>query len=216
MNVQYFCHPSCFHIKPYWAPSMSQLFPLQKSERWSNAVPQYHCHLSSFRIKWTVLFLKAKIENHRLCYPYFDFFLFINSFCYVLSLWLCLSSSLMFLEPFPTTILLSLYHILKYFEISISVIQRFTKDSCHCILFSCELSTVSCSMILWRGTNSLVFFLFQVVLTQVNGVNNPSESIHSLHVGKMRIKLCKGKNTIAKEYYSSSMQVIRLLFKIWN
>uniref|UniRef100_A0A0A0LWY7 Stomatal closure-related actin-binding protein PH domain-containing protein n=1 Tax=Cucumis sativus TaxID=3659 RepID=A0A0A0LWY7_CUCSA len=48
---------------------------------------------------------------------------------------------------------------------------------------------------------------FNVVLTQVNGVNNPSESIHSLHVGKMRIKLCKGKNTIAKEYYSSSMQL---------
>ncbi|XP_038879450.1 stomatal closure-related actin-binding protein 1 [Benincasa hispida] len=48
---------------------------------------------------------------------------------------------------------------------------------------------------------------FNVVLTQVNGVNNPSESIHSLHVGKMRMKLCKGKNTIAKEYYSSSMQL---------
>jgi len=33
----------------------------------------------------------------------------------------------------------------------------------------------------------------------------PTESIHVLHVGKMRTKLCKGKTTIAKEYYSSSM-----------
>ncbi|XP_022988085.1 stomatal closure-related actin-binding protein 1-like [Cucurbita maxima] len=48
---------------------------------------------------------------------------------------------------------------------------------------------------------------FNVVLTQLNGVNHPSESIHALHVGKMRIKLCKGKNTIAKEFYSSSMQL---------
>ncbi|XP_022933875.1 stomatal closure-related actin-binding protein 1-like [Cucurbita moschata] len=48
---------------------------------------------------------------------------------------------------------------------------------------------------------------FNVVLTQVNGINHSSESIHALHVGKMRIKLCKGKNTIAKEYYSSSMQL---------
>ncbi|KAG2391002.1 hypothetical protein LR48_Vigan07g037300 [Vigna angularis] len=47
---------------------------------------------------------------------------------------------------------------------------------------------------------------FNVVVTQMNG--SPSaESIHVLHVGKMRIKLCKGKTTIAKEYYSSSMQL---------
>ncbi|GMI92327.1 stomatal closure-related actin binding protein 1 [Hibiscus trionum] len=48
---------------------------------------------------------------------------------------------------------------------------------------------------------------FNVVVTQMNGVDHPSESIHVLHVGKMRMKLCKGKTTIAKEYYSSSMQL---------
>jgi hypothetical protein len=42
----------------------------------------------------------------------------------------------------------------------------------------------------------------------MNGVNYASESIHVLHVGKMRIKLCKGKTTLAKEYYSTLMQVI--------
>eukprot|EP00256_Glycine_max_P044260 XP_006595782.1 stomatal closure-related actin-binding protein 1 isoform X2 [Glycine max] len=48
---------------------------------------------------------------------------------------------------------------------------------------------------------------FNVVVTQMNGSHHPTESIHVLHVGKMRIKLCKGKTTIAKEYYSSSMQL---------
>ncbi|GLT41807.1 hypothetical protein SLA2020_158470 [Shorea laevis] len=48
---------------------------------------------------------------------------------------------------------------------------------------------------------------FNVVVTQMNGTNHPSESIHVLHVGKMRMKLSKGKTTITKEYYSSSMQL---------
>ncbi|KAJ1432092.1 Stomatal closure-related actin-binding protein, coiled-coil domain [Sesbania bispinosa] len=48
---------------------------------------------------------------------------------------------------------------------------------------------------------------FNVVVTQMNGSHHPTESIHVLHVGKMRMKLCKGKTTIAKEYYSSSMQL---------
>ncbi|MED6192754.1 Stomatal closure- actin-binding protein 1, variant 2 [Stylosanthes scabra] len=48
---------------------------------------------------------------------------------------------------------------------------------------------------------------FNVVVTQMNGSLQPTESIHALHVGKMRMKLCKGKTTIAKEYYSSSMQL---------
>nr|XP_025608834.1 stomatal closure-related actin-binding protein 1 isoform X2 [Arachis hypogaea] len=48
---------------------------------------------------------------------------------------------------------------------------------------------------------------FNVVVTQINGSHHPTESIHVLHVGKMRIKLCKGKTTIAKEYYSSSTQL---------
>ncbi|MBA0658142.1 hypothetical protein Goklo_010375 [Gossypium klotzschianum] len=48
---------------------------------------------------------------------------------------------------------------------------------------------------------------FNVVVSQMNGADHPSESIHILHVGKMRMKLCKGKKTIVKEYYSSSMQL---------
>lgn len=48
---------------------------------------------------------------------------------------------------------------------------------------------------------------FNVVVTQVNGTDEPSQSIHVLHVGKMRMKLCKGKTTVAKEYYSSAMQL---------
>lgn len=41
----------------------------------------------------------------------------------------------------------------------------------------------------------------------MSGEDHTSESIHLFHVGKMRIKLCKGKTVIAKEYYSSAMQV---------
>ncbi|KAJ6315415.1 hypothetical protein OIU78_018829 [Salix suchowensis] len=48
---------------------------------------------------------------------------------------------------------------------------------------------------------------FNVVVTQMNGLDHTSESIHVLHVGKMRMKLRKGKLTIAKEYYSTSMQL---------
>ncbi|OIW02798.1 hypothetical protein TanjilG_29574 [Lupinus angustifolius] len=48
---------------------------------------------------------------------------------------------------------------------------------------------------------------FNVVVTQTNGSHHPTESIHVLHVGKMRMKLCKGRATIAKAYYSNSMQL---------
>lgn len=48
---------------------------------------------------------------------------------------------------------------------------------------------------------------FNVVITQINGVDQQSQSIHALHIGKMRMKLCKGKTTVAKEYYSSAMQL---------
>ncbi|KAA3489776.1 stomatal closure-related actin-binding protein 1-like [Gossypium australe] len=48
---------------------------------------------------------------------------------------------------------------------------------------------------------------FNVVVSQMNGADHQSESLHVLHVGKMRMKLCKGKTTIVKEYYSSSMQL---------
>lgn len=47
----------------------------------------------------------------------------------------------------------------------------------------------------------------QVVVAQTNGVEHPLESIHVLHIGRMRMKLSKEKTTVAKEYYSSSMQV---------
>ncbi|XP_071704110.1 stomatal closure-related actin-binding protein 1-like [Rutidosis leptorrhynchoides] len=48
---------------------------------------------------------------------------------------------------------------------------------------------------------------FNVVIVQMNGEDHPSESIHVLHVGKMRMKLCKEKTTVAKEYYSSFMKL---------
>ncbi|PIN09430.1 hypothetical protein CDL12_17991 [Handroanthus impetiginosus] len=48
---------------------------------------------------------------------------------------------------------------------------------------------------------------FTVVVIQMNGVDQPSQSIHVLHIGKMRIKLRKGKTTMAKEYYSNTMQL---------
>jgi len=60
----------------------------------------------------------------------------------------------------------------------------------------------------------VAFNTFQVVVTQMNG-SPATESIHVLHVGKMRIKLCKGKTTIAKEYYSSSMQVFKTVDTIY-
>lgn len=54
---------------------------------------------------------------------------------------------------------------------------------------------------------NIMLLTSQVVITQINGADQPSQSIHALHVGKMRMKLCKGKTTVAKEYYSSAMQV---------
>ncbi|CAL0317547.1 unnamed protein product [Lupinus luteus] len=48
---------------------------------------------------------------------------------------------------------------------------------------------------------------FNVVVTQRNGSHLPTESIHVLHVGRMRMKLCKGRATSAKAYYSTSMQL---------
>ncbi|XP_047325729.1 stomatal closure-related actin-binding protein 1 [Impatiens glandulifera] len=49
---------------------------------------------------------------------------------------------------------------------------------------------------------------FNVVVIQMNGTDHSSQSIHTLHVGKMRLKLCRGgKTTVAKEFYSTSMQL---------
>lgn len=45
-------------------------------------------------------------------------------------------------------------------------------------------------------------------MTQVNGIERMPESLNNLHVGKKRMKLSKGGMTIAKEFYSNSMQVL--------
>ncbi|XP_041024638.1 stomatal closure-related actin-binding protein 3-like [Juglans microcarpa x Juglans regia] len=48
---------------------------------------------------------------------------------------------------------------------------------------------------------------FNVVISQMNGQDHASHSVHVFHVGKMRIKLCRGWITKARENYSSSMQL---------
>lgn len=48
---------------------------------------------------------------------------------------------------------------------------------------------------------------FNVVISQMNGQDHPSHSVHVFHVGKMRIKLSRGWITKAREIYSSSMQL---------
>lgn len=63
-----------------------------------------------------------------------------------------------------------------------------------------------------QSLSSHLFLTLQVVITQMNGVNHLSESIHVFHVGRMRIKLCKGKTTVAKENFSASMQVFYMFF----
>uniref|UniRef100_A0A2P2QN00 Stomatal closure-related actin-binding protein PH domain-containing protein n=1 Tax=Rhizophora mucronata TaxID=61149 RepID=A0A2P2QN00_RHIMU len=41
----------------------------------------------------------------------------------------------------------------------------------------------------------------------MNGQDHPSHSVHLLNVGKVRIKLCRGWITKAREIYSTSMQL---------
>ncbi|XP_050233804.1 stomatal closure-related actin-binding protein 2 [Mercurialis annua] len=48
---------------------------------------------------------------------------------------------------------------------------------------------------------------FSVVISQVNGQNHPSNSVHVFNVGKMRVKLCRGWITKAREIYSTLMQL---------
>ncbi|KAJ9185028.1 hypothetical protein P3X46_004706 [Hevea brasiliensis] len=48
---------------------------------------------------------------------------------------------------------------------------------------------------------------FNVVISQMNGQDHPSHSVHAFNVGKMRIKLCRGWITKAREIYSASMQL---------
>ncbi|GAV86767.1 hypothetical protein CFOL_v3_30193 [Cephalotus follicularis] len=48
---------------------------------------------------------------------------------------------------------------------------------------------------------------FRVIIAQINGQDHPSHSVHVFNVGKMRIKLCRGWITKAREIYSSSVQL---------
>ncbi|KAJ6870329.1 stomatal closure-related actin-binding protein 2-like [Populus alba x Populus x berolinensis] len=48
---------------------------------------------------------------------------------------------------------------------------------------------------------------FSVVISQMNGQDHPSHSVHVFNVGKMRLKLCRGWITKAREIYSASMQL---------
>jgi hypothetical protein len=48
---------------------------------------------------------------------------------------------------------------------------------------------------------------FNVVVLQLNGIDQPKESVHVLNIGKLRMRLSKGKTVVAKEFYSSSMQL---------
>ncbi|RVW15876.1 Stomatal closure-related actin-binding protein 1 [Vitis vinifera] len=53
--------------------------------------------------------------------------------------------------------------------------------------------------------NKMIWAL--VVISQTNGQDHPSHSVHVFHVGKMRMKLCKGWITKARESYTASMQI---------
>ncbi|ONL98328.1 Stomatal closure-related actin-binding protein 1 [Zea mays] len=48
---------------------------------------------------------------------------------------------------------------------------------------------------------------FNVVVLQLNGIDLPKESVHVLNVGRLRMRLTKGNSVVAKEFYSSSMQL---------
>lgn len=48
---------------------------------------------------------------------------------------------------------------------------------------------------------------YNVVVLQVNGMDQPTDSIHVLCVGKLRMRLAKGTTVVAREFYSSSMQL---------
>jgi hypothetical protein len=58
--------------------------------------------------------------------------------------------------------------------------------------------------------SALAFHGMQVVISQMNGQDHPSHSVHVFNVGKMRLKLCRGWITKAREIYSASMQVLVL------
>jgi PH domain of plant-specific actin-binding protein len=41
----------------------------------------------------------------------------------------------------------------------------------------------------------------------MNGQDFTSKSLHTFHVGRLRLKLCKGRSSKAKESYSNNMKV---------
>jgi len=48
---------------------------------------------------------------------------------------------------------------------------------------------------------------YNVVVLLVNGVAQPADSLHVLCIGRLRMRLARGKAVVAKEFYSSSMQL---------
>ncbi|VAI27316.1 unnamed protein product [Triticum turgidum subsp. durum] len=62
------------------------------------------------------------------------------------------------------------------------------------------------SHMMWGVTCKLKSILGVVVL-QLNGIDQPKEAVHVLNVGRLRMRLSKGKTVVAKEFYSSSMQL---------
>lgn len=64
-----------------------------------------------------------------------------------------------------------------------------------------------------------VFGVIQVVISQMNRKDHSSHSTHSFNVGRMRIKLCRGWITKAREIYSPTMQVLYVssmyFFYLW-
>lgn len=59
----------------------------------------------------------------------------------------------------------------------------------------------------------------QVVVVQENGNDCDVDSINVLNIGRLRMKLSRGKAVVAKEFYSSSMQVLSSLLNtksLWS
>lgn len=69
------------------------------------------------------------------------------------------------------------------------------------LYISCLLGTVT----LCLKVN--FYSVAQVTISQMNGQDYQSHSSHTFHVGKARIKLCRGWITKARDIYSASMQV---------
>ncbi|KAK3125854.1 hypothetical protein QOZ80_7BG0610540 [Eleusine coracana subsp. coracana] len=48
---------------------------------------------------------------------------------------------------------------------------------------------------------------YTVIVLQVNGIPQPADSLHVLCIGRLRIRLDTGKTVVAREFYSSAMQM---------